>query len=72
MVKQFIYDAREESIVDMWLFIIVNTTILALLINVLSISTGTSEVAAHLLYVPIAIAAYWYPNRGMILSLIHI
>jgi PAS domain S-box-containing protein len=70
MVKQFIYDAREESIVDMWLFIIVNTTILALLINVLSISTGTSEVAAHLLYVPIAIAAYWYPNRGMIYSFI--
>ncbi|MCX6683010.1 MAG: PAS domain-containing protein [Methanoregula sp.] len=70
MTKQFIYDAREESIVDMWLFIIVNTTILALLINVLSISMGTSDVAAHLLYVPIAIAAYWYPNRGMIYSFI--
>jgi PAS domain S-box-containing protein len=66
MVQKFIYDKREESLVDMWLFIIVNTTILALLINILSLSSGTGDVSAHLLYVPIAIAAYWYPNRGMV------
>jgi PAS domain S-box-containing protein len=66
MGKLSIHDPREESIVDMWLFIIVNTTILALLINILSITYGTTDVAAHLIYVPIVIAAYWYPNRGMV------
>ncbi len=66
MAKPSVHDPREESIVDMWLFIIVNTTILALLINILSITYGMTDVAAHLIYVPIVIAAYWYPNRGMI------
>jgi len=70
MAGSFIHDPREESIVDMWLFIIVNTTILALLINILSIAYGTADVAAHLIYVPIAIAAYWYPNRGMLYAFI--
>ena len=65
-VKSFIHDPRQETFVDFWLYIIVNTTILALLINILSITWGTGDVAAHLIYIPIVIAAYWYPNRGMI------
>lgn len=70
MTKSSIHDPREESIVDMWLFIIVNTTILALLINILSVTYGTGDVAAHVIYVPIVIAAYWYPNRGMLYAFI--
>lgn len=64
--KSFIHNPRQESIVDLWLYIIVNTTILALLINILSLRWGTGDVAAHLIYIPIVIAAYWYPNRGMV------
>jgi PAS domain S-box-containing protein len=65
MTKELPFGEREESLVDLWLFIIVNTTILALLINILSLFSGNNEVAPHLLYIPIVITAYWYPHRGL-------
>jgi PAS domain S-box-containing protein len=63
--QKSLFGEREESFVDLWLFIIVNTTILALLINVLALHYGTAAVAANLLYIPIVIAAYWYPRMGV-------
>jgi PAS domain S-box-containing protein len=65
MTKVILSGEREESLVDLWLFIVVNTTILALLINILSLSSGTNTVAPHLLYIPIVISAYWYPRQGL-------
>ncbi|HNX16924.1 MAG TPA: PAS domain-containing protein [Methanoregula sp.] len=61
---------REESFIDLWLFIIVNTTILALLVNILALQsgTGTAAVATNLLYIPIVIQAYWYPRWGVSFS----
>lgn len=56
---------REESFVDLWLFIIVATTIIAILINILALHYGTAAVAANLLYIPIVLAAYWYPRWGI-------
>ncbi|HVP97332.1 PAS domain S-box protein [Methanoregula sp.] len=56
---------REESFVDLWLFIIVATTILAIFINILAFKYGTAAVAANLLYIPIVLAAYWYPRWGI-------
>jgi PAS domain S-box-containing protein len=56
---------REESFVDLWLFIIVTTTILAILVNILALHYGTAPVATNLLYIPIVIAAYWYPRWGI-------
>jgi PAS domain S-box-containing protein len=60
---------RQESIIDLWFFIIVITTTLALLINILSLHLGKTDVAPHLLYIPVIIAAYWYPRKGLIFSL---
>ncbi|MFA6226773.1 MAG: PAS domain S-box protein [Methanoregula sp.] len=65
-----IFIEREESLVDLWLFIVINTTILALLINILSLHNGSNDVAPHLLYIPVVIAAYWYPNRGPVFAVI--
>lgn len=65
-----IFVQREESLVDLWLFIVINTTILALLINILSLNYGMSDVAPHLLYIPVVIAAYWYPSRGPVFAVI--
>jgi PAS domain S-box-containing protein len=56
---------REESFVDLWLFIIVTTTVLAILVNILALHFGTAAVATNLLYIPIVIAAYWYPRWGI-------
>jgi len=63
--RKSLFGEREESLVDLWLFIIVNTTILAILINILALHYGTAAVATNLLYIPIVIAAYWYPRWGI-------
>jgi len=68
MTKGTMFIEREESLVDLWLFIVVNTTILAILINILSLHYGNNPVAPHLLYIPIIIASYWYPEKGIIFS----
>ncbi len=65
-----IFIEREESLVNLWLFIVINTTILALLINILSLYYGNNDVAPNLFYIPVVIAAYWYPNRGPIFAAI--
>jgi PAS domain S-box-containing protein len=61
---------REESLVDLWLFIVINTTILALLINILSLHYGNNDVAPNLFYIPVVISAYWYPHRGPIFAIV--
>jgi PAS domain S-box-containing protein len=63
-----LFSSLKESVVDFWLFIVVITTSLALLINILSLHTGNSAIAPHLLYIPIVIAAYSYPNRGILFA----
>jgi PAS domain S-box-containing protein len=60
---------RQESLVDLWFFIIVNTTILAILINILSLHLGKTDVAPHLLYIPVILASYWYPKKGLFFAL---
>ncbi|MDP2797853.1 MAG: PAS domain S-box protein [Methanoregula sp.] len=65
-----IFVERDESIVNLWLFIVINTTILALLINILSLNYGSNDVAPFLLYIPVVIAAYWYPNRGPVFAVV--
>ena len=70
MTKGNMFIEREESLVDLWLFIVVNTTILAILINILSLHYGNNPVAPHLLYIPIIIASYWYPEKGIIFSVL--
>jgi PAS domain S-box-containing protein len=70
MAKDNIFIEREESLVDLWLFIVVNTTILAILINILSLHYGNNPVAPHLLYIPIIIASYWYPDKGVLFSIL--
>ena len=70
MTSTNIFVEGEESLANLWLFIVVNTTILALLINILSLNFGSNDVAPFLLYIPVVIAAYWYPNRGPLFALI--
>ncbi|PKL58889.1 MAG: hypothetical protein CVV34_00600 [Methanomicrobiales archaeon HGW-Methanomicrobiales-5] len=65
-----IFAEREESLNNLWLFIVINTTILALLINILSLNYGSNNVAPNLFYIPVVIAAYWYPHRGPVFAVI--
>ena len=65
-----IFSEREESLSNLWLFIVINTTVLALLINILSLHYGSNDVAPNLFYIPVVIAAYWYPNRGPLFAVI--
>ena len=59
---------REESFVGFWFFVIVTTTILALLVNILSLSMAMTEVTPGLFFIPVVITAYWYPNKGMLFA----
>lgn len=59
---------REESFAGLWLFVVIITTILALLINIVSLSTSTNTVAFSLLYIPVVIASYGYPQRGPVFA----
>lgn len=68
MTSKNIFSEREESLSNLWLFIVINTTILALLINILSLHYGSNDVAPNLFYIPVVIAAYWYPTRGPIFA----
>lgn len=70
MTKGNSFVEREESFVDLWLFIVVNTTILALLINILSLHYGNNDVAPNLFYIPVVISAYWYPHRGPLFAIV--
>jgi PAS domain S-box-containing protein len=65
-----LFSERDESLANLWLFIIINTTVLALLINILSLHYGSNEVAPDLLYIPVVIAAYWYPHRGPLFAVV--
>jgi hypothetical protein len=56
---------RDESFVGFWFFVIVNTTILAILVNILSVSAGMNDVTPGLFFIPVVITSYWYPKRGM-------
>jgi PAS domain S-box-containing protein len=68
MTEGELFVEREESLSNLWLFIIINTTVLALLINILSLHYGTNDVAPNLFYIPVVIAAYWYPHRGPVFA----
>lgn len=68
MVNKSLPITRDESIPDMWLFIIVNTLILAIIVNIFGVSLGIVEVTAGLFLLPVVIAAYWYPTKGMLFS----
>lgn len=70
MTGSNIFVERDESFVNLWLIIVINTTILALLINILSLNYGSNDVAPYLLYIPVVIASYWYSSRGPVFAVI--
>lgn len=70
MTEGQMFGEREESLNHLWLFIVINTTVLALLINILSLYFGRNDVAPSLFYIPVVIAAYWYPHRGPVFAFI--
>ncbi|NMB77603.1 MAG: PAS domain-containing protein [Methanomicrobiales archaeon] len=70
MTNGKLFIEREESLSNLWLFIVINTTVLALLINILSLYYGNNDVAPNLFYIPVVIAAYWYPHRGPIFAVL--
>ena len=68
MSDEGLYD-REES-PNVWLYIIISITVLVLLVNIYELRYGSTDIAAFLLFCPVVIAAYWYPNKGLAFALI--
>jgi PAS domain S-box-containing protein len=53
---------------NVWIFILALTTAFAFFLNYLGLIRGLSGVTPHLFYIPIVIAAYWFPRRGILFS----
>jgi PAS domain S-box-containing protein len=53
---------------NVWIFILAVTTAFAFLLNYFGLIRGLSGVTPHLFYIPIVIAAYWFPRRGVLFS----
>ena len=67
MSDEGLYD-REES-PKVWLYIIISITVLVLLVNIHELRYGSTDIAAFLLFCPVVIAAYWYPNKSLAFAL---
>jgi len=48
--------------------LVASTAALALLANLAGLLAGVTVVLPHLLYLPIALAGYWYPRRGPLIA----
>jgi PAS domain S-box-containing protein len=68
MVKNLESGIRDESFAGIWFFIIVNTTVLAILVNAFSIAIGMMEVTPGLFFIPVVITSYCYPKKGMLFA----
>ena len=51
------------------LIVIVAVTVLAFVMNLAGLAYGIMVVLPHLFYLPIILAGYWYPRKGIIFSL---
>ena len=51
-----------------WDTIIIASAFLAVLVNLVGLLWGISVVIPHLLYIPVVIAAYRYPKRGLTIA----
>ena len=52
------------------LLLIGSVTVVVLFLNAWGLAKGITTVLPHLLYIPIILAAYYYPRRGIVYSLI--
>ncbi|MBP1929231.1 PAS domain S-box-containing protein [Methanolinea mesophila] len=53
---------------NVWILILALTTIFAFALNIYGLTKGISNLTPHLFYLPIVIAAYWFPRKGVIFS----
>ena len=53
---------------NVWILILALTTIFAFALNIFGLMKGISNLTPHLFYLPIVIAAYWFPRKGVIFS----
>ena len=55
---------------EVWVVILAITTIFAFVLNYYGLIKGISAVTPHLFYLPIVIAGYWFPRKGIVFSVI--
>ncbi|MCU0631420.1 MAG: PAS domain-containing protein [Methanolinea sp.] len=49
-----------------WMAILLVSTLFAFLLNLYSLERGLTIITPHLFYIPIVIAAYWFPRKGVL------
>jgi len=51
---------------DFWMVVLLFSTFFAFLLNLYSLDRGLTIITPHLFYIPIVIAAYWFPRSGVL------
>jgi len=51
-----------------WTAVLVLTTLFAFVLNFYGMDRGLLSITSHLFYIPIVIAAYWFPRNGVTLT----
>jgi PAS domain S-box-containing protein len=63
-------DLGKSSVGNLHLIVLISITVIAFIANIAGIYFGVSLLAPLLLYIPIVIAAYWFPRRGVIFAVV--
>jgi PAS domain S-box-containing protein len=53
---------------DFWIVILLFSTSFAFLLNYYSLERDLNLITPHLFYIPLVIAAYWFPRRGVLIT----
>ncbi|ABN57363.1 MAG: ATP-binding protein [Methanoculleus horonobensis] len=61
--------SRRSAIRDTRLLLVAASVLVAFIANAAGLLAGVTIVLPHLLYLPIVLAAYWFPRRGILFSL---
>lgn len=64
ILKYRIPEILEEK--DFWMVLLLFSTFFAFLLNLYSLDRGFNLITPHLFYIPIVIAAYWFPRSGVL------
>ncbi|SCL75610.1 Alginate biosynthesis sensor protein KinB [Methanoculleus chikugoensis] len=62
-------DRRRSAIQDTRLLLLAASVLIAFIANAAGLLAGITIVLPHLLYLPIVLAAYWFPRRGIVFSI---
>ncbi|MDP3564626.1 MAG: PAS domain S-box protein, partial [Methanoregula sp.] len=67
-MKNFIFFNTSSPFTRTRIITLVVVTAIAMCVNILGMISGITVLLSHVIYIPIILAGYWFPRRGLIFS----